>query len=110
MKKIILILAMASLALSGYAGNDGDDKKKAKDPDKYCAEFKDGVLSVVHNGETMTADVTLADGTIIHTDATIHKKDGSVTVMKPGQCVNPDGKLDDEPLQERSEEPVPQRK
>jgi hypothetical protein len=110
MKKIILILATATLALTGFAGNDGDDKKRKKDPDKYCAEFKDGVLSVMHNGEALTADVTLADGTIIHTDATIHKKDGSVTVMKPGQCIDPDGKLDDEPLQERTDEEVPQRK
>lgn len=109
MKKIILILATASLAFTGLAGND-DDKKNKKDPDKYCAEFKDGVLSVVHNGETLMADVTLSDGTIIHTDATIHKKDGSVMVMKPGQCVNLDGKLDEEPLQEKAAEQEPPRK
>ncbi len=93
MKKILLILATASLALSGLAGNT-DDKKKNVDPDKYCAEFKDGVLHVVHNGEPLVADVTLENGTIIHTDATIHKKDGTVTVMKPDECVNVDGSLE----------------
>lgn len=94
MKKLFFILATASLALNSIAGND-DDTKRKKDPDKYCAEFRDGVLKVIHNGEPLTEDVTLANGTKIHTDATIEKKDGSVSVMKDGQCVDLEGKADD---------------
>ena len=94
MKKLFFILATASLALNSIAGID-DDTKRKKDPDKYCAEFRDGVLKVIHNGEPLTEDVTLANGTKIHTDATIEKKDGSVTVMKDGQCVDLAGNSDD---------------
>lgn len=95
MKKMFLALAIASLAFTGSAGNI--DEKPKSDPGKYCAEFKDGLLKVVHDGTEINADVTLDNGTIIHTDATIQKKDGTVTVMKPGECVNVDGKLDSEP-------------
>lgn len=91
MKKILLILATATLSFGGFAGNPDDNKNGNNPPDNYCAEFKDGVLHVTHNGEVLTEDVHLANGTIIHTDAVIQKLDGSVTVMKPEQCVNVEG-------------------
>ncbi len=91
MKKMFLALAIAGLAFTGMSGND---ERKGVDPDKYCAEFKDGLLYVTHNGTRMTEDVKLDNGTIIHTDATVHKKDGTVTVLKEGQCVNVEGNID----------------
>ena len=107
MKKLILILATAALSLGSFAGNPYD--KNPRDPGKFCAEFKEGVLKVIHDGKEMTEDVTLENGTKIHTDATVQKKDGTVTVLKPGECVDVNGKLG-QGTNEGEEEPIHQNK
>jgi hypothetical protein len=107
MKKLILIFATAALSLGSFAGNPYD--KNPKDPSKFCAEFKDGVLKVIRDGKEMTEDVTLENGTKIHTDATVQKKDGTVTVLKPGECVDVNGKLDLGSDNQGEQEPIHQK-
>jgi hypothetical protein len=89
MKKTLLILATA-FAIGSFAGNPDDNKNGNNPPDTYCAEFRDGVLHVTHDGKVLTEDAHLANGVIIHTDAVIQKANGAVTVMKPEQCVSAD--------------------
>jgi hypothetical protein len=95
MKKLLLIAAACGLSFCSMAQTD-EKNEQGTENDKYCAEFADGVLYVVRNGEKMTSDVKLEDGTVIHTDAVIEKKNGSFVVMKPDQCIRLDGKLEGE--------------
>lgn len=95
MRKIVLLMTAVMLATAGMAGHDDGKKKKKKDPDKYCAQLKDGVIKVVHDGQELTSDITLDNGTRIRTDGTVVKKDGTVTVLKEGQCIDVNGKPDD---------------
>jgi hypothetical protein len=94
MKKILLILATAALSLGSFAGNPDENKGRKNDPDKYCAELRDGVIKVMHNNEELTADVTLSNGTKIHPDGTITREGGYNRMLKEGECVNMDGQIE----------------
>lgn len=63
--------------------------------DSYCAKLRDGKLVMMHNGEVMTADVTLENGTQIKTDGSIITQDGKTIVLKDGECVNKKGIVED---------------
>jgi hypothetical protein len=60
---------------------------------KYCAEMKNGKLTIMNEGKEMTADVTLANGTKIMMDGTVMMKDGTKRSLTDGECVNNDGKV-----------------
>lgn len=107
MKKMFLILATAALSLGSFAGNPDDNKNRDNNPpDKYCAEFKDGLLCVVHNGEALKEDITFANGAKLHTDGVITNKNGRAHVLKPGECVNMDGALEGGNVENKKAEEV----
>ena len=90
MKTIGLIIAAGMLSLNALAGGI-----KAN-PDKYCTKMEGGKMVVMHEGKTITKDVTLANGTVVKTDGTIVKKDGTKTMLKDGQCVDKNGAVMEE--------------
>src|SRR4051812_47113764 len=90
-KTMISLMALSIFSLNVIA-MDGEPSKK-EHPDKYCAKMKDGKLAVMHENMEMTSEVTLSNGTKVHPDGTITKKDGSKTMLKEGQCVDMDGKV-----------------
>ncbi|MGZ4057605.1 MAG: DUF6799 domain-containing protein [Bacteroidia bacterium] len=97
---MFFLIAACTFSLNVMAG----DGKTASDehPNKYCAKVKEGKTVVMHNGMTMTADATLANGTQVKTDGTIIKKDGTKTMLKAGQCVDLDGKVMDEKSKDKT--------
>ncbi len=102
MKKIITLLSFclcAGIAIFAAIDEPRDPKKKAAD--KYCAQMKDGLLRVVHDGQVLTQDVILENGTKIKVDGTIIRKDGTQYVLKEGECVNVEGRNNEEPVKEK---------
>lgn len=93
MKTIIFLTATAIFTFLVATKPAGPASKDHGD--KYCAKMKDGMLVVMHQGNTLTTDVTLDNGTMIKTDGTVIKKDGSRMMMKEGECVNKSGKIKD---------------
>lgn len=89
MKNIMISMALFALTLNTIAGNE----KGGVHGDKYCAKMKDGKTTVMYQGNTLTADVTLQNGTTVKTDGTIIKKDGSKMMLKEGECINKDGTM-----------------
>jgi hypothetical protein len=63
-----------------------------KQDDRYCGKMVDGRMTVVHNGETITSDVKLDDGTVLKPDGNIMHPDGSSDILKDGECIGKDGK------------------
>jgi hypothetical protein len=57
--------------------------------------MKDGKMMMMKGGKMMpmTADMTMADGTMCMTDGTCKMKDGTTMKMKDGQCMMMDGKM-----------------
>ena len=57
--------------------------------------MKDGKMMMMHGGKIMpmTADMTMANGTMCMTDGTCKMKDGTTMKMKDGQCMMMDGKM-----------------
>jgi len=96
MNKPILIIFGSVFTLNAFAQdlsyNDNIESNNVWKY-KYCAEVKDGKLTMMNEDKIMTADVTLENGTIITTDANIVKKDGTKTALKAGECVDTDGKI-----------------
>jgi hypothetical protein len=90
-KTMIYLIAAGMLTLNAVA--KGDDPKKKKDTDTYCAKMKDGKLTVMHEGSPLTSNATLPNGTQIKTDGTVIRKNGSKTMMKEGDCLDKDGKV-----------------
>ncbi len=66
-----------------------------KSSHKDCCMMKDGKMMMMKGGKTMpmTADMTMADGTMCMTDGTCKMKDGTTMKMKDGQCMMMDGKM-----------------
>lgn len=90
MRALIVILSVFAFTLNAVTVS-ADDNTTTENGDKYCAKMKDGMLKVIHEGTFITSDVTLGDGTIIKTDATVVKKDGSKISLKEGECIGKDG-------------------
>ena len=57
--------------------------------------MKDGKMMMMKGGKMMpmTADMTMADGTMCMTDGTCKMKDGTTMKMKDGQCMMMDGEM-----------------
>jgi hypothetical protein len=100
MKTLFFIIAAGILSLNAI--NDLPNKFAVN----YCAELKDGVLQIVHDGVAISSDVTLSNGTIIKADGTVISKDGSKVVLSEGDCVDKDGMLmKDNPKNKTIKEP-----
>jgi hypothetical protein len=90
MKKIIFLIATVfflNITVNQAAPNPNLWKYK------YCAEMKNGKLTMMKEGKEMTADVTLANGTKIMMDGTVTIKDGTKRSLTDGECVNDNGKV-----------------
>src|SRR5687768_10687598 len=103
MRTIILLLVVIAsiLSIGLMAGNNNYLLKEH--PEKYCAKLQDGKLAVIHRGEKISADVSLANGIKIKTDGTVIKKDGSEVLLKEGECISKDGKIMEEKPKVRKE-------
>lgn len=84
MKKFILAAAVMMVSLGAFAGND-------EHGDKYCGKLRDGKIVVMHDGDVITSDVTLTDGSIVKPDGSVVMKDGSKMMLNDGECINKDG-------------------
>jgi hypothetical protein len=94
MKTIIFAgICMASILFAN--AQDSTIKKKTTpavpDVGKYCAVLNKGKVTVTTNGKPLKTDVELKNGTKITTTGTVVKKDGSMVMMKSGECVNQEG-------------------
>jgi hypothetical protein len=85
MKAIIFLFIAAVFSLNTIAADPHGDK--------YCAKMRDGKMVIMYEGKTVTADVTLANGTLIKTDGTIIRQDGTSVMLKEGECIDRDGKI-----------------
>lgn len=67
----------------------------AKATPQDCCMMKDGKMTMMKGGKMMpmTADMTMADGTVCTTDGTCKMKDGTTMKMKEGQCMMMSGKM-----------------
>ncbi len=87
MKTILIVLAAAFLSAdvflhmpSEYANN-------------YCAEMKDGMLVITHEGDKVNTEVTLENGTIIKPNGEVIRKAGTKFVLSVGECIDHEGNL-----------------
>ena len=87
MKTLLFIIAAGILSLNAI--NDLPNTYA----NSYCAQMKDGVLTIVHDGTAINSDVTLENGTTIKANGTVVMKDGSKIVLGEGDCVDKDGLL-----------------
>jgi hypothetical protein len=96
MKKLILIIFGSVFSLNVLAQDLSSNENIESNTVwkyKYCAEMKDGKLTMMNEDKVMTADVTLDNGIIITSDANVVNKDGKKTALKAGECIDTDGKI-----------------
>src|SRR5947208_3415592 len=90
MKKVFLLITSAIL----YYGI-----VSASSPDpfgwkyKYCAEIRNGKLTVLNEGMPIAEDITLANGTKIMMDGTVMMQDGTNRALTDGECIEKDGSI-----------------
>jgi hypothetical protein len=88
MKKLMSVLmAVCFINLIATAGPE-------EHPNKYCAKMKDGKVEVMHMGMAITAEAKLSNGSSIQPDGTIMKSDGSKSMLRAGQCLSEEGKVE----------------
>jgi hypothetical protein len=94
MKKIIALLAGLFACLITMAQDIEPEKSQPNQkPDKYCAVLKGESLQMMAGEKEMTAEVILNNGGTLKPNGNILKKDGSITALKVGDCIDKDGNL-----------------
>jgi hypothetical protein len=96
MKKLILIAFSTVFTINIIAENASiifNENVNIEGRNKYCAEVKDGKLTMMHQEKVMVAEVTLENGTRITPDANVIKKDGTKMTLKAGECVDMEGNM-----------------
>ena len=101
MKKLPYLLA--ALLFAGLTNAQAQTTPKAAQPTysatKLSAQdgcmMKDGKMTMMKGGKMMpmTADMTMANGTVCMTDGTCKMKDGTTMKMKDGQGMMMSGKM-----------------
>lgn len=89
MKNIAITIVFCIIAITAKSQNS--NSKSIENTKIYCAKMKDGITSVVYQGNPITSDVLLENGITLKTDGTIVTNDGTRTVLKDGQCIGQDG-------------------
>ena len=92
MKTIVLSYIGLAISLSLQAQTQKDEDKSG-DGNNYCVQADANKIDVVYRGIVMVADVVLDNGTTIKPDGTIVTKDGKVTLLRVGECINQDGTI-----------------
>ncbi len=72
MKTIALIIAASMLVINMVLGTT--NFSDTEHGDKYCAKSISGVLTIMHEGKPISANILLTNGTTLKMDGTIHKK------------------------------------
>ena len=95
MKKKIFITLFALAIISVVYGINymGTAETSVPHGDKYCAKLKDGKVTMMYQGNVMTTNVTLENGTIVQSDGTVITKDGTRTTLKQGECIDTKGNI-----------------
>ncbi|MEW6470168.1 MAG: DUF6799 domain-containing protein [Bacteroidota bacterium] len=65
-------------------------------PEKYCARMKEAMLVVVYEGKEIIEDVKLPNGITIRPDGSVVQEDGTLFMLKAGECIDKAGNLSPE--------------
>ncbi len=95
MRTIIFIIAAGILSLNAV-----DDFPNRLN-EIYCAEMKDGIITVLSEGKAIGTDVVLQNGTTVTLHGTVIAKDGSKFLLSDGDCIDPEGNLIDDDINEK---------
>lgn len=66
---------------------------KAGDDNNYCVQECGNEIELVHQGITLVKEVILDNGSIVKTDGTLITKEGKITLLRVGECINQDGSM-----------------
>ncbi len=93
MKKFTGICLLIVFTAGAAAAQDSSHMMNKKPKD--CVMMKDGKMMVMKSGMTMMLmhDTTLGHGTMVMMDGNVKMKDGSMHMLKEGECVMPNGKV-----------------
>lgn len=93
-KKIIVMLAMVFASIM-FQGPIVTAQQKAHDNKEVCYLMKGGKMYHVQNGKEtlMKKEVTLKDGIVIMTNGDYKMKNGKKEMLKEGECINENGKI-----------------
>ncbi|MCC3154757.1 hypothetical protein Q3A66_15775 [Hymenobacter sp. BT770] len=91
----LLIAGLTNVTLAQTAPKAAHAHSATKSSHQDCCMMKDGKMTMMKGGKMMpmTADMTMADGTVCMTDGTCKMKDGTTMKMKDGQCMMMSGKM-----------------
>ena len=90
MKRIAVLFIALTISLSIHAQSDTD---KAGDDYNYCVRAGSNGVQLVHRGIVLIKKVVLDNGTTVKIDGTLITKDGKITLLRIGQCINQDGTM-----------------
>lgn len=91
----LLFAGLTSATHAQMAPKAAHTHSATKPSHQDCCMMKDGKMTMMKGGKMkpMTADMTMADGTVCMTDGTCKMKDGTTMKMKDGQCMMMSGKM-----------------
>jgi len=82
MRKIMVTIAAAIMALNVAAYNPGID------PKDYCVMNRNGKTVIEHNGKVITKEIKFSDGSRIKPNGTVLLASGKTVKLAEGECVN----------------------
>lgn len=62
---------------------------------QYCAAFRDGKMTIMIDDKTINKDIELQNGNKITVNGKVVRKNGSVMILKNGECVDKEGNITD---------------
>ncbi|HTA61556.1 MAG TPA: DUF6799 domain-containing protein [Bacteroidia bacterium] len=77
-----------SLTIHAQSNND-----KSGDDNNYCVQTGGNEIQIVHQGIVMVLDVVLDNGTTVKVDGTLITREGKITLLRVGECINQDGTM-----------------
>lgn len=97
MKKLLILLAAATIGLAAAAQHEGHGQK-SKDQATHAKEhlmMMDGKMMHIKDGKTMelTQEMKLSNGATIAKDGTMKMKNGETQKLKDGEMIYMDGKM-----------------
>jgi ribosomal protein L14 len=95
MKQLLLFFCFGFFALNLSAQQVEKMKSHKHSTTKDCVMMDNGKMMMMKHGQTMdfTKEMTLKNGTLVMTDGTIKRKNGTSVQLKDGDCIMMDGKV-----------------